>query len=547
MRSPIVAMLWENWRLTRVEAAVRLGLGLVAGSAALVWLEDGATVAFVILMIVYCMFWFSIAKLNGGRFFDGYKPGFPLYLLYTRPVPTVAIVGVAMAYDALSCTVLYLVSAALLGFAFGQPLPLFSMSVPLVTFHLICTAIQWSTRNRAFQWVGSLAVTTPFLLVRGLVASALHVEFSVASNVLMALIGLAAFGFTVAGVARQRHGGAVATVPRAAVSGEYPDWLVSRFRFPCPTSSATRAQVWFELKSSGLPVLAIGLTLSVVTFLLYAIGISSVPVRNAALGVPILFGFPLLLLLGGNAFGIRKSQGRMYVSAFEATQPSNTAQLAAVKLLVRTACLLAALIAFGLSLWASSSLVTAWGEWLADGKVDATPGLLQARQNVVDAFLGTGFAITAKAVIISVAVTQLVTLLATFGTFRMRYPRRLLVAGALLLLYCVALILLALAEDKGIAPDMLVGEVVKATGWIAVAAMLFATIYLLWRGFAERALTISYVCGAVVISLAFGLALLTVLQATGAQPAVSMLWLALLPPLMVGLMAPWSLSRIRHM
>ena len=31
MRSPIVAMLWENWRLTRVEAGLRLGQGIVAG------------------------------------------------------------------------------------------------------------------------------------------------------------------------------------------------------------------------------------------------------------------------------------------------------------------------------------------------------------------------------------------------------------------------------------------------------------------------------------------------------------------------------------
>ena len=31
MRSPVVAMLWENWRLTRVEAAWRLALGIVGG------------------------------------------------------------------------------------------------------------------------------------------------------------------------------------------------------------------------------------------------------------------------------------------------------------------------------------------------------------------------------------------------------------------------------------------------------------------------------------------------------------------------------------
>ena len=34
LRSPSVAMLWENWRLTRVEAVQRFALGLVAGALA---------------------------------------------------------------------------------------------------------------------------------------------------------------------------------------------------------------------------------------------------------------------------------------------------------------------------------------------------------------------------------------------------------------------------------------------------------------------------------------------------------------------------------
>src|SRR5690606_16461764 len=36
MRSPVVAMLWENWRLTRLEAFNRLALSLVGGAVLLV-------------------------------------------------------------------------------------------------------------------------------------------------------------------------------------------------------------------------------------------------------------------------------------------------------------------------------------------------------------------------------------------------------------------------------------------------------------------------------------------------------------------------------
>jgi len=83
---PIAAMLWESWRLTRVEAAQRLALGLVAGAAALSFFDVGATIAFGILVLVHSYIWFSIAKLNGGRFADGDKPGFPF--IFCIPVPS---------------------------------------------------------------------------------------------------------------------------------------------------------------------------------------------------------------------------------------------------------------------------------------------------------------------------------------------------------------------------------------------------------------------------------------------------------------------------
>ena len=545
MRSPIVAMLWENWRLTRIEAALRLGQGIVLGSAAMLLFDNGATIAFWIILCSNAFIWFSIAKLNGGRFMDGYKPGFPFYLLYSRPVPTVVFVGVTVLYDALSGVVLYLVSAALVGFAFGQPLPLFSVIPWIVASRLGYTCIQWSTPNRIVQWVGSLAVYPPlFILLQHRVGSPPQVELSITEIAVMILIGVVSFILTVAGVARQRRGDFVAVVPRAERSGGYPDWLVSLFRFPCPTASATKAQVWFELKSSGLPVLLIGLSMAVVIFLLYTISIAVAPVRPAAVAAPIMFGLPALLFyFGGNAFGIRRRQGRTYVSAFEATQPYNTAQLAGVKVLVRTVCVLAALIAVGVSLWASSSLMGAWAEWIPDGQqADARPGLLQTRQKIGDAFGGlTGYTLAVLAVVMSVAVALLVASLAAFTALRARYSRRVIVAGSLLLLFVLVFVLLVWATDRGIAPDFLLHAVLRATGWIALAAMALTTIYLIWSGFADRALTVRYACGALLISAVIGAARLAEMPANFAD----LLWLVL-PILTVSFLAPWSLSRIRH-
>jgi hypothetical protein len=554
MRSPIVAMLWENWQLTRVEAAQRLGLGIVAGSAALALLDAGPTVAFGVLLSIYAVFWLSIAKLNGGKFMDGYRPGFPLYLLYTRPVPTVVFVGIAMAYDAISCVALYLVSAAALGFVFGQQLPLFSVVSWLVAVHFACTCIQWSTRNRVAQWIGSLAIGWPFYgLMVNRMARPLQVEFSFAEHVLLILVSVVSFGIAVAGVARQRRGDDVATVPQPAGSAEYPDWLIAAFRFSCPTSSATRAQVWFELKSSGLPVLTLGLVLAITIFVLFAISIPFVPVRPFAVFSLMVCAPAVLLFFGGNAFGMRRRQGRTYLSSFDATQPYGTAQRAGLKIMVRAACVLTALIVVGLSVWLSSSLVEAWAPWGQIGKADATVGLLKIRRGVGDAFTGlAGSALAAYVVVTSVAVAIMIAWFAAGSALRARYPRRILAGGALLLLYCLSLIVLAVAAENGFASTFLLSAIVTATRWIATAAMVLTTVYLLWSGFAERTLTTGYVSSVLVISAAFGAAWLTVLQAAGVQlgemRALDAVWILspVLLPLMASVLSPWSFNRIRH-
>jgi hypothetical protein len=78
------------------------------------------------------------------------------------------------------------------------------------------------------------------------------------------------------------------------------------------------------------------------------------------------------------------------------------------------------------------------------------------------------------------------------------------------------------------------------------------TVYLFWNGVAERVLTVRYMGGALAISAAFAVAWVAVRHAAGVQfhgmpvnHAVSMLLPALLP-LMLSIVAPWSLSRIRH-
>ena len=122
------------------------------------------------------------------------------------------------------------------------------------------------------------------------------------------------------------------------------------------------------------------------------------------------------------------------------------------------------------------------------------------------------------------------------------------------MLYGLALVWLAVGVrvDPETASQFHLDVVYGAMRWIAFAAMVFTTVYVFWSGFAERVLTIRYASGAVAMSAAFGAAWLTVLHMAGVQlagmsatNAISVLSPALLP-LMVSVLAPWSLSRIRH-
>ena len=141
---------------------------------------------------------------------------------------------------------------------------------------------------------------------------------------------------------------------------------------------------------------------------------------------------------------------------------------------------------------------------------------------------------------------------AAIWALRARYPRRVTIAGSLLLLYGLALVLLALAGQRGYGFESLKDTLMRATSWIAAAAIVLATAYLLWRALAERLLTLRLACGAVLVSAAFAAAWVTVLRAAGVQlagmPTTDAVWMLspVLLPLTVSALAPWSLSRVRH-
>jgi hypothetical protein len=255
-----------------------------------------------------------------------------------------------------------------------------------------------------------------------------------------------------------------------------------------------------------------------------------------------------LLLLGGNAFGIRRNQGRANLSTFEATQAHGTAPLAVVKLLVKSVCVLAALVALGVGAWISLPLlgdavfIQMWRVPLSSltaGVGDAVAAL-------------TGYQQLSLLIVATVGVFIWVASLAVFGALRTRYPRYVNIAASSLLLCGLALALLPLAEHRGIVSPSVADAIFATARGILLVALVFTTAYVFWSGFAERVLTIGYTSGAIAISAAFGAAWVTVLHLAGVKPAgmSALNAISVLSPVLMALMAsvlaPWSLSRLRH-
>jgi hypothetical protein len=258
-----------------------------------------------------------------------------------------------------------------------------------------------------------------------------------------------------------------------------------------------------------------------------------------------------VFFLARNPFGIRARQGRTYVSAFDATQARGTAELAAVRILVRSACVLVAIIAIGASARISISL-------LGDAVFIQMWNLpLSSRQPAITAAIAALTMYEQISLVVSavVGVVILVAAVAVFGAIRVRHSRRVNIAAASLLLLVLALALVGTAQSEGVVSPLIFDAMLVAVRWMflsALAAMVLTTVYVFWRGFAERVLTLRYASGAAAISAAFAAAWLTVLHMVGVQladmsaiAAVSLLSPALLPPFF-SVVAPWSLSRIRH-
>lgn len=570
MRTPVEALLWESWRLTRAEMAFRMALGLVAGGAILATARAAASVSrgnptemakvvdvgavgtLFVLAFIAMPFWFGIALLKGGRPSDGGKPGFPFSTGYPRPVGTGLLVGVPMTYFAVAAAASYVVPAVVLGVLFGYSFPLAPVAAWLAVFSLVQAATQWWTHSKTIQMAGVTAATggCMWLLLRQVGPRELEeflprqwptrFAFSLGDYGAIGFIAVASMALTIASVARQRHGDMQSPGERAASTG----WPGRRHgdvvRFACPTSTPARAQWWVEIRRSGASLLVTGLGLALaIPALIAAVGAWE---RAQMLALTPVMIAPLVVLRMGidNVFGLQRKPGRTYASTFDASQAIGTLPLVTIKVLVRASCVLFALAVLAVSFWASVPLLREWSSILPRNHEALTSGR-RALGAALEALSGPQRA--ALAVLIVSAVSTMVAHAASLQVFRLLHPMRVYVGSLALLVYTLMFLLWSRQASAGI-------EVVimEAYPWVLAAAITLSTLHVFRLALMERLITARHAVGGVLLWAVCTASWLMLTQGgldAAALPVAPMLSVNLLPATAVAL-TPWAYSLMRH-
>lgn len=571
MRTPVAALVWESWRLTRFEMGLRIAVAIIGGGAPLLVASAAASLggmtaatranvadvagaaSLFIMAFVALPFWLCIALLKGGRILDGGKPGFPFTIGYPRPVSTGCLVGVPMTYFAIAAAAAYVIPATVLGAIFGYAFPLAPIAAWLVALSFAQAATGWWTHSKTVQLAGNISAVAGCMWLIGRQTNGevqppaqwpTQFALSLGDYGVIGSIAVASLVLAIASVARQRHGDALIPVEGTGAAW-LPRWHVELFRFPCPTSTPARAQSWVEIRNTGAPVLAAGVGLAVAIPALLAAVTGWTSAQLLALSPAILAPLLLLRLGIGNVFGLRQRPGRTDAGTFDVSQPIGTMPLVAIKVLVRAISFLLALVALGVSYWSSVPMLREWTTILPSN-YEAMTGAQRAVAAALEALTVPQRA--ALAVIIFTGVSTTVAHVASLQVFRLLHAVRVYAGVLALLAYTLTFLVWSsgwLAHGFGVA-------VARTYPWVVATAISLSTVHVFRLALREQLLTAWHTLGAVLLWAVCLVSWLTLTQGRdvdiAARPPAAialMLSLSLLPATAVAL-TPWAYSLVRH-
>lgn len=159
--TPVAAMAWEAWRLSRRGLAVSIVLSSIGGGALLASPMSREQAGSLVLQLVVV-----VAYMGGARWPASVdeRKGFTFSLGYTRPVVTWTLVAVPLSFVAASAAVAYLVPAALFRGLFGVPFPLLPVAAICAAASLVWVASTWWTADLRARRIAGGGLTAAFVL-----------------------------------------------------------------------------------------------------------------------------------------------------------------------------------------------------------------------------------------------------------------------------------------------------------------------------------------------------------------------------------------------
>ena len=555
MRTPAHAVMWELWRLSRWELAIRTLGQSVFGAGALFLLgakpegqEIGKILTAVVFMLMAGTSVFSSMWMNS---FDNRQNGFTFHLGFTRPIGTTLLVALPMVYIACTAALCYLIPAALLRALFDLPLPLFSMATVIATACALFMMAVWSSRGPVAKFAGFMAmfVCLSAVAIHGMERLPEGFDSLFTSpNVLTTVFSFSAWHYavlllffagsiaaTTLAVDRQRHG---ETLSIGGPKLERPRLAEDLLRRNRPFTWAAQAQFWFEMRRSGAPVLLYGLGAACVAF----VGLSLLSTHDDFEGKTIfLWGVILalspigFLMMGADwLLGLKRKQGAVYLATFDATQAMSNGGLIFVKLAVLTTSVFIGWVAMASAAALSTAIWGDYHQW-----VEARTAIQPVVANVSTLWWAC------VALILAVNYVTASAMLISFGLFVPLYPR--LVGGVFFVTSGHALLALWDAKHGWILTPLW-----EAYAWLGAAALVVATLYALYVTTVKGYLARKHVIAALVVWAVYVRAFVEVCAepipstVSVPLPVVVLALAALSLPLLSVAIAPLVLACHRH-
>lgn len=369
MSNPVIALIWESWRLSRrwylwvlpmAFAFDYLIMRQASGNAVRRVFGPDAVPEIVAVLIAPGAFIINFSLAIFATLLAvslGNKSGFPLSFEFRLPVKTSLLVAVPMLTLATLCASLYVLPMLAVRLVYGVPIPLVPAAALIATLVLILLACGWSVTSsgaRTFAMfvgivVGSQlgALLDPVDMSNPRFAPG---EVPVFNQNIIALtpgeyaflagFGLLLFALTSASIGKQRYSeapvlqlpGVTAAQPRRSAASwrAFPTRVAGLLSPPCPTRSPWQAELWLEARRQVLPILLLSVVITACVPLFYLLGMAPQGLLDDSDYV--FPGAVFFIGIGITIFNRRQASGG-YMSAFEGTRGMSTLALATVQVL----------------------------------------------------------------------------------------------------------------------------------------------------------------------------------------------------------------------